>query len=50
MAAGQGLAFVQVHVMGMQGPEMDQLHGQLVMVLQGMDQRGRVDAKGMLSP
>ncbi len=46
-AAGQGLALVQVHVMCMQGPEMHQFHGQLVMVLQGMDQRSWVDAEGM---
>jgi hypothetical protein len=43
--AGEGLAHVQVLIVSVKGPEMHQLQGQFIVVLQGMDQRGRIDAK-----
>ena len=46
-AAGQRLAAVVVMVVGVQRPEVHQLQGQLVVVLQRMDQRGRVDTEGV---
>ncbi len=47
MPAGKRLALVVVVVVGVQGPEMHQLQGQLIVVLQRVDQRGRIDAEGM---
>nr|GFB12299.1 hypothetical protein [Tanacetum cinerariifolium] len=45
--AGESLALVEVLVVGVQRPEMHQLQGQFIVVLQRMNQRCRVDAELM---
>ena len=48
--AGEGLTLIEEAVVGMQGPEMHQFQGKLVVVLQGVDQRAGVDALAVHFP
>lgn len=49
-AAWKRLALIEVRIVRERGPEMHQFQGQFIMILQRMNQRARIDAKGVHLP